>query len=268
VGVEPVALLRAGLYAERIRAIALYVNVETVPIGSRREGRVRVSAHLVAVVLVLALMAGRVASAGEIGRPPVVMERVRVALVFDGRPLPPGVAAAAIEEIQGIWAPYGVHVSVAHSSDSEGDDGITLTVLLAEEIDARLAPGTLGSIRFSDGRPQPSIVMYPRAIDALIANVSIAGTHNLQWPTAFHEAIVGRVLGRGVAHEIGHYLLRVRHHPEVGLMRAPHATPDLVAADRQHFGLSIDEQKQLTATIAASLPPSSRPAHHSADYSR
>jgi hypothetical protein len=223
---------------------------------------VRVSTRrLLAIVFALAAH-GRVAWAGETAsNAPAVTERVRIVLVFDGQSLPPAVSAAAMEEIQGIWAPYGVHVSVANPGESGIDSAITLTVLLADKIDERLASGTLGSIRFSDGEPQPAIIMYPRAIEALLATVSIAGTHNLQWPTAFHDAIAGRVLGRGVAHEIGHFLLRVRHHSEVGLMRAPHAIPDLVAADRQHFGLSADEQRRLASTIETPYRSSSSAMH-------
>jgi hypothetical protein len=213
---------------------------------------------LLAILLVLAHNGQVVWAAVRAVGPVVVAERVRVAIVFDGPPLAPAVANAAIEELTAIWAPYGVHVGVANAGDNAQDGDIRLTVLLEDTIDRRLAPGALGAIRFFDGEPQPVIVMYPRAIEALVSTVSIAGSHSLQWPLAFHDAIVGRVLGRGLAHEVGHYLLRARHHSEIGLMRAPHAIPDLVAADRQHFALSIDDQRQLISTVpvpvASSLP--------------
>jgi hypothetical protein len=46
---------------------------------------------------------------------------------------------------------------------------------------------------------------------------------------------MGRVLGRALAHEIGHYLLRSPDHSVTGLMRAQHSIAELMAEDRGGF---------------------------------
>jgi hypothetical protein len=180
-----------------------------------------------------------------------VTTRLRLEIVFDGPPLPPKVEASAMEEIVGIWARYGVDVRMSAAGGVARDSDVRLSVRLADHAGLRTAPGTLGSIQFLDGEPQPAITLYQHAIDAIIADITVAGSHELQWPTAFREVIVGRVMGRALAHEIGHFLLRSRIHSGTGLMRAPHRTPDLVAGDRQHFGLSAGEQTRLASITSA-----------------
>ena len=57
------------------------------------------------------------------------------------------------------------------------------------------------------------------------------------WPPAFSDRYVPRVLGRGLAHEIGHVVLGSRVHTRTGLM-APSFPPDRVTLDEaSRFGL-------------------------------
>jgi hypothetical protein len=100
-------------------------------------------------------------------------------------------------------------------------------------------------VPFFGGVPEPAIVMYPNAIVALVSTVTLHGSHEHEWPNALHDLIVGRVLGRALAHEIGHVLLRSSGHAAEGLMRAQHLVPDLVAADRRRFVLSESEVMRL-----------------------
>ena len=70
------------------------------------------------------------------------------------------------------------------------------------------------------------------------------------WPDLLRDLVYGRVMGRALAHEVGHYLLRSRQHSEVGLMRAQQSVVDLVALDRRQFALSIGEMKQLARLLS------------------
>jgi hypothetical protein len=206
---------------------------------------------------------GCLASAQEVVTPSgAATKRLRVDLVLHGPPMLPRIEAAAMEEITGIWARYGVDVFLSDVSDIGQEGDVRLDVRLTGDSDQRVASGALGSILFLDAEPQPAINMYPRAIDALVSTATLAGSTELQWPTAFREAVVGRVLGRGLAHEIGHFLLRSRQHPAVGLMRTPHLVPDLVSPDRRRFVLSTDEQMLLASSRSArfrSSPETVRP---------
>lgn len=74
-----------------------------------------------------------------------------------------------------------------------------------------------------------------------------------EWPTILRQVVLGRVLGRALAHEIGHFLLRSRGHSQIGLMRANQSIADLAAPERFRFNLSPDEVARLvTATSAVS----------------
>jgi hypothetical protein len=227
-------------------------------------GRVRARVRRLLFALVVLHTIGGLAASADQGLPPsAVTAHLRVEITFDGRPLSARVEASAMEEIRGIWAPYGVDVFSAEGRGDGRDGDVALTVIVADRPSRRLASGALGSIVFRDEAPQPSITMYQDAIDELVSTVTIAGCHSLQWPTAFHEAIVGRVFGRALAHEFGHFLLRARHHSATGLMRAPHRVPDLVSVDRQHFALSAAERTRLVAflsTAAGSSPGAARPS--------
>jgi hypothetical protein len=203
---------------------------------------------LLALFVLLAL--GGVASAQVAPTSAAAPSRLRIELVLSGRPSPPRVVASAMEEARGIWAAYGVDVFIADANEIAQDSDVSLEVMLADRPSQPMASSALGSIVFLDDEPQPAIAIYMDAIDALISTVTIAGSHNLEWPIAFRDAIVGRVLGRALAHEIGHFLLRERHHADSGLMRAPHRVLDLVAADRQNFRLSVAERTRLVLVSA------------------
>jgi len=66
-----------------------------------------------------------------------------------------------------------------------------------------------------------------------------------------HDRLFGRVLGRALAHEIGHFLLRRQGHSSKGLMRAQQQVPDLMREDRSCCILSAADVLALDAVIEA-----------------
>ncbi len=166
--------------------------------------------------------------------------------------MPPMLEASAIAEARVIWAPYGVDVH-GPAANIVDRDAVRLDVTF-DERESRAAPDALGSIRFDHGVPEPAIAIYPNAITSLISTAEPFG-RNL----ALRHLIVWRVLGRALAHEIGHYLLRTRQHSRIGLMRALQPIADLVASDRRGFVLSPDEMARLASTMPARVPSASFP---------
>jgi hypothetical protein len=189
--------------------------------------------------------------------------RLQVDIVFDGPPMPRKLEASVIEEIALIWAAYGVDVQTSSASDVRRDGVVQLAVTLAGRPDARVATEALGSIVFVDDVPKPIIAMYPTAIADLVAKATLNGSYSHEWPAALHDVIVARVLGRALAHEIGHFLLRSRNHSAVGLMQATQSSRDLIAPNRERFVLSADEVTRLaciTSTASQPSPAAARPA--------
>jgi hypothetical protein len=175
--------------------------------------------------------------------------RLQIDVVFQGLPMRSRIEASATAEVAGIWAAHGVDVHASSENDEERNGAVRLAVVLADQPSTHLAAGALGSILFVDGMPRPTIVMYLNAIDALVSSATVMGLNDRQLTTEFRDSIVGRVLGRVLAHEIGHYLLRSQTHSREGLMRALQAARDLVGQDRQYFALAADQVTRIHSVV-------------------
>src|SRR5262245_16252538 len=88
---------------------------------------------------------------------------LRVDLVFVGS-IPPMVEATAMHEARLIWSPYNVDLRLSTAA-AVPDGALRLAVIIASEAEGKLPAATLGSIRFREGVPEPTILMYAKAID-------------------------------------------------------------------------------------------------------
>ena len=164
---------------------------------------------------------------------------------------------AAVAEAAGIWAPYGVALDAAASDDCSRcqacapihEDGPVLTLVPVETHRSAVAPGwhgALGAIAFApDGVPAPVITVFLTDIEQFIAVGHLLGIPQWLWPAAMRQQILGRVLGRVIAHDIGHYVLRSRQHAADGLMRPMQLAGDLVAESRHRFMLTAADAARL-----------------------
>ena len=190
--------------------------------------------------------------------------RLHVDIVFEGTQMRPRREAAAMEEVTRIWAAHGVDVRRANPDDAGWDGARRLTVRFADDPDLadhqkrHVAGNVLASISFLDDLPRPTIVAYPNTIAAIVSDSTLLGLPASEWPVDLREVVMGRVLGRALAHEIGHFLLRSRNHSTVGLMRAKPSVPDLIGRDRQTFFLSADDEKRLAWAMTTSLQASAQ----------
>jgi hypothetical protein len=175
--------------------------------------------------------------------------QLRIDIVFEGRPMSHARAASAATEVRVIWARYGVDVRVASTVTETRADALSLRVTLADHANPRLSREALGSINFQDGSPIPFIVLYPARVEEEVS-MAISG-HANEYPEARLEHIVGRVLGRALAPEIGHFLLRKREHSGRGLMQARQLVPDLMLEDRRCCSLTSADVVALEDRIAA-----------------
>ena len=174
---------------------------------------------------------------------------LRVDITVQGVPEPPAVVAAAIAEAADIWAAYDVDIRMSDASDGAPARTVSLVVTLAP-VKQRKETGTLGSIVFSGDAPEPVIQLYPEAASALIAAVASSRRDNT-WPAAPGDRVLARVLGRALAHEVGHFLLRSKSHSTAGLMRADLLGSDLMAPGHRGFALSMDEVRRLRSNLPA-----------------
>jgi hypothetical protein len=174
---------------------------------------------------------------------PLTPSQLRVELVFSGLPMRTRVEAAAMREVRRIWSAYGVDVRDVSAREPQQAAAVRLSIALVNGDTG--AVHTLGTTQFVDGQPLPSIALYPDAIAALLSSEYLMVRGCIRWAPACQDLINGRVLGRALAHEMGHYLLRSRGHSANGLMRAQPPAAALIEADVRPFLLSAQDARQL-----------------------
>jgi hypothetical protein len=183
----------------------------------------------------------------------VTHPRVAIRFVPDSR-LTPIAVATAIREAADLWSPQGVAVEPAEV-ESE-----TMTITVAAGSSAAKGRGgcasaerqvtpacmcqVLAAATFVNGRPTGAIAVFLDEILQLVERTRLAGTAEWQWPRTMRERVIGRALGRVIAHEIGHILFESRQHASTGLMRATHRAADLIEPPRASFQLAGSMKKR------------------------
>jgi hypothetical protein len=158
-------------------------------------------------------------------------------------------ADIAVAEAAAVWAPYGVEVKADACTPCE--PWTILNVVFTGRHHADTQEGSIGSIEFASNTPRPNVSLYVADVRDLIDETLGEGTR--AWPTAQRDVVEGRALGRALAHEVGHYLLRTRDHTRSGLMRANQPIPMLIDRDRRRFSLSRPEVARLDVLHAGSV---------------
>jgi hypothetical protein len=191
----------------------------------------------------IVVLAAAAASAMSQGAP----VRLHIALAFD-RGAAPSFERAVAEEAGRVWAAYGIHVDGSPADARRRSAPITLEVSMVQ----RPAPGTntetLGSIVFHDGTAEPRISLYVATAADLLSTATHADPSH--WPVAFHDELLTRVLGRALAHEIGHYVLNTREHSRSGLMRAVHPIAELMEFRGGDLALAPDNREALCEVLS------------------
>jgi hypothetical protein len=165
--------------------------------------------------------------------------------------VPPATLRAAAAEAAALWVPYGVAIDVA-PCDVPSDEGIVLILVPVATARAGVTAagwrGALAAISFdANGAPEPRIRLFLTDFLAFVASARIFGQPESQWPHALREELIGRVLGRVLAHEIGHFVLRMPRHTSAGLMRSLQFADELVAPSRRGFALTGVDTSRLAA---------------------
>jgi hypothetical protein len=178
---------------------------------------------------------------------------LKIALTLDPQ-LPPQVARLAVEEAAAIWRPYGVTVEASASSLPCPDPGAVISTLAVRIQPGRPNPGVrsapFAAVRFFNGEPESTLLLYYEAITSLaLGRAEVGGARVSDGPRSLRERMAARVVGRALAHEIGHWLLRSRAHSAAGLMRAAHPTSHMLAAHRRHFTLAPEDVARLGEAV-------------------
>ena len=207
--------------------------------------------------LSLIVIAGAALSQGAVlsGAPG---RRVTVGISVEG-PVPAAVSRhepAMVAEADAIWRRYGVGVALLRGDAADiatSDVQLSLAFAPAGKPAATSRPAgpQLGSIWFHDAiTPGQSLTIDSEMVEAKVREGAAAGKPLNQWPPAVADTMIGRALGRVLAHEIGHFLLASSAHASSGLMRPAFDGRVLGAWDRNPFRLQSGALVRLHARLA------------------
>lgn len=142
-------------------------------------------------------------------------------------------------EVDAIWHPY--NVTFVWMSSWEPRSGTAPPDVWVQFVDQRVVSTrqrgyqALAWIPFVEGVPQPHIrVSLPAAQRLLQTRSWWDGKPLAAAMPKIQQEVLGRVMGRALAHEIGHYLLASRLHTKSGLMRAALPPNELVRPGGAH----------------------------------
>ena len=159
--------------------------------------------------------------------------------------------ASLIREVNDIWQREGVRLQWPFSppTGTVPDFAIRALVVLRESRTGNSAhQWPVGELLF-DQSEQPVAVASIEAAERVLATAARADE-----PTALHERRLGVILGRALAHEMGHYLLTTPGHARRGLMRASIDARDFADLRSGAFFLDAPAGEWIRAAVAPASP--------------
>ena len=140
-------------------------------------------------------------------------------------------------EAQAIWRPAGIAFECRRVTSNDGARRWSLEVTIDDRRSSVDPDDALGWLTFTNDDPDRVIHLSRAAAERLLRNTP--GLPNTT--IVSHEILLGRALGRALAHECGHYLLRSRGHTTRGLMRAAWPSDEFFAFNRNGFELTPEQ---------------------------
>ena len=161
---------------------------------------------------------------------------------------PPGVLSAMRREVEAIVIPAGIHLTWNSSPDA----GVYSRIAVMR-LQGRCRPEAaiqhdrhdaepLGQTQVVDGKVLPFADVRCDSVRKVIDRDLRAA------PSADRDELLGRALGRVMAHELYHILLRIRSHGRSGLARPVLTSSDLLAV---HDTFAPSDEHKLSGSIVA-----------------
>ena len=153
-------------------------------------------------------------------------------------------AAVVLAESNAIWIQHGVGIRWTEQSGGRCDRLIAVKgdqEALAEDATSESA---LGWVPFVAGRAR-HLVFLRVGRARMLVNALSPGSR----PEGLTELLLAKLLGRSLAHELGHVLLNSQSHEESGLMRARYRASDVLSIPAPAYTLNAVERAQLFARI-------------------
>lgn len=193
-----------------------------------------------------------------------------VAIVFSQPGVPVTLVSRLLAETSAIWRASGVEFVWQHAAPDVGPYGplaetptylpSALRVVIGDDRGVSLDDKMpLGWIVFDDEHePQREIyVSHVNALSLMETARHVVGVIG-QMPPAQIEMLLGRAMGRALAHELGHYLLASKIHTQRGLLKANRTAAELFGTTSRGFRLDPSQRRQIAARMRGESVVASR----------
>lgn len=155
---------------------------------------------------------------------------------------------AMTAELRDIWNREGVDVDWVSDKDKPAPADVTLPVSFHDRELRKHDPkgqDAFGVTLFS-GRSQQILVSVPRARLVVSAHHGLADSRDAMTL----DVVLGRLLGRVVAHEVGHALLLTLRHSAQGLMSPQLEARDIGPLGDAQFALTLTERERIATRFS------------------
>lgn len=183
-------------------------------------------------------------------RPPVRLHLVdRAGIGDDAR-------ATLVAESLRPWRAAGVAVEWGDAlpavTPRPGREDDVYVILLPDDAAPAARQQPMASIRFVGGRPTTHVTVHAGSVARRLADLRLDDRRLAEHPRLLRDRALGRVLGRAVAHEVGHFLLGSAAHTRTGLMRASHRIEHLLGGADRRFAVVLPAMP--TCLVAQTAP--------------
>ena len=158
--------------------------------------------------------------------------------------VPDMVVTKAMFEANTIWRPAGVSFAWRRNESMPARIRVTIG-----SVDAPISKDntlTIGWVHFDETQtPAPDI--YLSYVNAERMFDESRGTRNMT--RLEHHTLIGRALGRALAHELGHVLLASKTHTPHGLMQATRGASDFFGPEAVHFEITPSQRAEVASRV-------------------
>jgi hypothetical protein len=160
----------------------------------------------------------------------------------------PSLVKSVLAETDAIWRHSGF--TFAWQLAPREASAATLQVVIGRDVRPGLGGGlALGWITFDGWRPEPTVyVSYTNAQQLMVESPGVVGAL-ASMPLLEKQTLLGRAMGRALAHEMGHYLLESKAHTLNGLMRARITASEFFGMNNGEFKLDNGQRSSITARL-------------------
>jgi hypothetical protein len=160
----------------------------------------------------------------------------------------------AVNEVREIWSDVGVSIAFSRYGELTHPDEatISLRILLMPAPSSGGANRVLAWVTATDsGRSAPLLFVSLPAVTEAVMGAEALGRPVTKLTRDLRDRLIGRAVGRVIAHELGHYILQSARHQDRGLMRANYSSNDLVGSWLEPFRVPTLDGPVVREEIAA-----------------